>query len=103
MKKLKIIKMYEDFILKNKVMKEEEIKESFKSLEYCYNKPSQEKRSIYNYYYNLLISNSDYVEEFGIKSYNTFMITLHSIIIKDNIKYYVLITPAKNIIFKMED
>lgn len=73
----------------------------FKTMYQCYNRPSQEKESIYNYYYNLLLNNCDSVLSYGVRSYNTFMITLNAIIEKDNKRYYVLITPAHNYIIEI--
>lgn len=75
----------------------------FLTIYQCYNRPSQEKENIYNYYYNLLINNCDSVLYYGVKSYNTFKIILNAIIKKENKKYYVLITPAHNYILEIEE
>lgn len=75
----------------------------FLTLYQCYNRPSQEKESIYNYYYQLLCNNCESVYQYGVKSYNTFMINLNAIIEKNNTLYYVLITPAHNYILEIKE
>lgn len=62
----------------------------------CYDRCSYEKERIYEKYARLLHDNCDMVERYGVKSYNTFMFTIHAEIIKDGVRYYVLITPSHN-------
>jgi hypothetical protein len=69
---------------------------NFKSLNQCYDRPSYSKVNVYNKYYDLLLKNADSVLEYGVRSYNTFMITLEAIIKKNNKKYYLMITPSYN-------
>ena len=68
----------------------------FKTLRECYEKWSDRKENIYNYYKNLLLDNTDKVEKYGIRSYNCNVIILHAIVEKDNKKYYLVITPSHN-------
>lgn len=75
----------------------------FLTINQCYERPSYSKINIYNYYYDLLLKNCDSVLYYGVKSYNTFKISLNAIIKKDNIKYYVLITPAHNYILEIKE
>lgn len=91
-----IINLGEDFKVK-KGLRCDYLKE-YKTLYQCYNKPSYSKEKIYNYYFDLLKNNSDDILRYGVRSYNTFMITLHGEIIKDNKTYYVMITPSYNYI-----
>lgn len=74
----------------------------FKTLRECYDRWSDAKESVYHKYYNLLINNCDSVIDYGIKSYNCNFIILHAIVIKDGIKYYLLITPSHNYYEEME-
>ena len=68
----------------------------FKNLNQCYTKASYSKQRVYNYYKELLQKNCDCVLNYGVRGHNCFTITLHAIIIKNNIKYYLLITPSYN-------
>lgn len=96
MKKAKTIDLGELFKVK-KGLRCEYLKE-YKTLYNCYDRPSYAKQKIYNYYFDLLKNNCDDIISYGVRSYNTFMITLHAEIIKNNIKYYVMITPNYNYI-----
>ena len=89
-----IINFGEDFYKKNSI--KNDYYTEFYTLNQCFNKWSTFKQNIYNYYYELLKKNSDKIIDYGIRSYNSMIINLHSIIIKDNKKYYLLITPAHN-------
>lgn len=75
----------------------------FEDLYKCYDRPSYSKINVYNYYYDLLKNNCDSILCYGVRSYNTFKITLNAIIKKDNKSYYVLITPAYNYIIEIEE
>lgn len=96
MKKNNIINLGEDFKQK-KNLRCDYLRE-YKALYNCYTRPSQSKIYVYNKYFNLLKDNCDDIIRYGVRSYNTFMITLHAEIIKDNKKYYVFITPSYNYI-----
>lgn len=96
MKKNNIINLGEDFKVK-KGLRCDYLKE-YKNLYNCYNRPSYSKEKIYNYYYELLKDNCDDIIRYGVRSFNTFMITLHAEIKKDNKIYYVFITPSYNYI-----
>lgn len=70
---------------------------NFKSLEECYDRPSTTKQWIYNKYYDMLLKEKNVeILSYGIRSFNTFMITLEAIIKKNNKKYYLMITPSYN-------
>jgi len=90
-----IINLGEDFEEKRNLEQGEYYKE-FKTLRECYGKWSEAKENIYNYYKNLLNNNTDKVENYGIRSYNANVITLHAIVEKNNKKYYLVITPSYN-------
>ena len=47
-----------------------------KSLYQCYKEPSRAKESIYRYWSDYVFNTFDYVENFGIESYNVNMFTL---------------------------
>lgn len=66
----------------------------FDSLEYCYNRPSQIKTSIYYNWYNIISSNSD-ILYYGVGSYNCNIFTINSIVNIDSKRYYLHITPTK--------
>ena len=70
---------------------------NFKSLEECYDRPSTTKQWIYNKYYDLLLKEKNVeILSYGVRSYNTFMITLEAIITKNKKRYYLMITPSYN-------
>ena len=69
---------------------------NFYSLEQCYNTCSIAKRNIYDKYFKLIYDNSDRVLRYGVKSYNSMIITLEAEVIKDDKKYYLMITPSYN-------
>ena len=94
-KEKRIINLGEEF-QENKKMEQEEYYQEFKTLRECYEKWSDAKENVYNYYKNLLNNNADKVENYGIRTYNANVITLHAIVEKDNKKYYLVITPAHN-------
>lgn len=93
-KQKKVLELGEEF-LENSSM-EQGYYTQFKRLEDCYTKCSDAKKSVYNYYFNLLKNNADYIESYGVRSYNCNFINLHSIVEKNNKKYYLLITPSHN-------
>lgn len=80
----------------NKKMEQGEYYKEFKTLRECYEKWSDTKERVYNYYRRLLNENADKVENYGIRSYNTNVIILHAIVEKENKKYYLVITPIYN-------
>ena len=94
-KEKRIINLGEEF-KENKKMVQEEYYKEFKTLGECYDRWSDTKERVYNYYKNLLNENADKVENYGIRSYNANVIILHAIIEKDNKKYYLVITPSYN-------
>lgn len=89
-----ILKIGEDFYKKNSI--KSDYFTNYYSLNECFNKWSIYKQNIYNYYYDLLKNNCDKVIYYGIRSYNSMIIILHSEIIKNNKRYYLLITPKYN-------
>ena len=93
-KEKKIIEIGENFTFK-KGIKDGYFTE-YKTLYQCYNRPSDAKINIYNYYEKLLYNNCDAVLNYGIRSYNSMIIVLHAEITKDNKRYYVKITPSYN-------
>lgn len=95
-KKIKYIELGETFKVK-KGLRCDYLRE-YKALYNCYTRPSQSKINIYNKYFNLLKDNCDDIIRYGVRSFNTFMITLHAEIKKDNKIYYVFITPSYNYI-----
>lgn len=88
------IELGEEFV-ENKKMQQGYWTE-FMSLESCYGRCSNAKKNIYNYYYNLLVKNTEKVLNYGVRSYNSMIIVLHAIVEKDNKKYYLVITPSYN-------
>ena len=87
----------EEFKRKNNIYFNNYYSNNFKSLYQCYDRPSQSKQWIYNKYYDLLLKEKNTsILEYGVRSYNTFMITLEAIIQKNNKKYYLMITPNYN-------
>lgn len=95
-----------NFTLKRKVIKLREVEEmDFKNLEQCYTRCSTSKVSIFNYWKNVLkdfITLDFYRNYFGVRSFNSNMITLHALIMLDNKLYYVDITKSHNNIYKVE-
>lgn len=73
----------------------QEYYEDYKTLRECYGRWSDAKENIFNYYKKLLEDNSKVIN-YGIRSYNANVITLHAEIEKDNKKYYLVITPSYN-------
>lgn len=86
----------EEFKRKNNIYYNNYYSNNFKSLNQCYDRPSTTKQWIYNKYYDLLLNNTDSILEYGVRSYNTFMITLEAIIMKNKKRYYLMITPSYN-------
>lgn len=86
----------ETFKRKNNIYYNNYYSGSYKTLNQCYDRPSTTKQWIYNKYYDLLLNNTDSILDYGVRSYNTFMITLEAIIKKNNKKYYIMITPSYN-------
>ena len=74
----------------------------FKELLDCYNNPSYAKYCIFNKYYDMLRENTTLVIRYGISSYNSMIIVLHAIILKDNKYYYLKITPRYNYYIEIE-
>ncbi len=68
----------------------------FKTLRQCYGRWSDAKENIFNYYKRLLSENTEKVEEYGIRSYNSNVIILHAIVEKEGKKLYLVITPSYN-------
>lgn len=94
-KEKRIINLGEEF-KENKKMEQGEYYKEFKTLRECYEKWSDTKERVYNYYRRLLNDNTDKVEKYGVRSYNSMVIVLHAIVEKDNKKYYLVITPSHN-------
>ena len=69
----------------------------------CYKRPSWNKEHIYKQYEDMLYANCDNVIEYGIRSFNSMIITLEAIIEKDGQKYYLKITPSYNYAQPIED
>lgn len=72
-------------------------KDSFKSLNECYNSWSDRKEYIFNHYYNMLVNEKRVnILKYGVRSFNSNIIVLGAIIKKNNKKYYLMITPTYN-------
>lgn len=99
-REIKKINLGEDFQLVNN-NKCDIFNKRFLSLNQCYNNCSGRKWEIYQYYYDMLCNNCESVLSYGVKSYNCNFIVLNALIEKDNILYYVLITPAHNYIMEI--
>ena len=97
MKKI-ILNLGEEFEPKKAIIKDYEsgYLNEFKYLFQCYDRPSQTKERVYNYYYDLLVENCDKIINYGVRGFNSCTISLHAIIIKDGKKYYLLITKNHN-------
>ena len=95
MKKREVLNIGEEFFYKGSIDKDIQYFNKFYNLQECYTRCSNAKISIYNYYYNLLKNNSN-VKIYGIRSYNSMIIILHSILEKNGKLYYVMITPKYN-------
>lgn len=103
MKKAKIINFGEDFNRKKNILEGfNTYLSDFKTLRQCFTRWSNAKENIYNKYYNLLKNNCDKIINYGIRSYNSMIIVLHAIVIKDGIKYYLMITPTYNWYIEIE-
>ena len=98
-KEKKYLKLGETFQEKNNLY----IRNNYDWIFECYNRPSDRKIYIYNYYEKLLRDNADRVERYGVASYNTMMITLEAIIQKEGKRYYIYITPSYNYFMELED
>lgn len=94
MKKREILNIGEDFYYKGNI--NDVYYNQYKTLYECYNNWSYRKHEVFEYYKELLNDNCDDVLKYGIRSYNSMIIVLHSIVIKDGKKYYLLITPSHN-------
>lgn len=93
----KILNIGEDFRKKNNILDDfNKGYYTFKKLRDCFDTWSMAKENIYNNYYNLLLNNCDEVIEYGIRGCTRWIITLHAIVIKDGVKYYLMITPSYN-------
>lgn len=91
----------EYFTLKNEIVNYNNIKElEYKSLNQCYVHCSNLKECIFNYWNNKLFSNSI---AYGIKNYNSNMITLHSILMINNKLYYAYITKSNNYLYEVAE
>ena len=66
----------------------------YKTLRDCYERWSDTKENIYYLWKNILLDNTDNVENYGIRSYNANFIVLHATVEKDNKRYYLMITPS---------
>ena len=66
----------------------------YKTLRDCYDRWSDTKENIYYLWKNILLDNTDNVENYGIRSYNSNVIVLHATVEKDNKRYYLMITPS---------
>lgn len=75
----------------------------FKTLRECYDRWSDAKEYIYNKYYDLLLNNCDRVIDYGVRSYNSMIIVLHALVIKNGVKYYLMITPSYNYYVEIEE
>lgn len=93
-KQKNIIKLGEEFVENKKYNME--YWDEFKTLRECFGRWSDAKENIYNYYRNLLENNCDRVENYGIRGYNSMIITLHAIVEKDGKRLYLVITPSHN-------
>ena len=102
MKKQKqIINIGEDFTVERKKVNYNDIGD-FMTLYQCYERPSDTKANIYYKYERMLYDNCEYIENYGVKSYNTFIVNLHAIIKINGVKYYATITPSYNKLFEIE-
>lgn len=93
-KEKKKIIIGEEFV-ENKKMQQGYYTE-FYQLDACYDRCSNAKHNIYNYYFNLLNNNTDNVISYGVRSYNSMIIILHAIVEKEGKKLYLVITPSYN-------
>ena len=93
-KENKILFFGEDFERKNNI--KNNYYTEYKTLKECFNKWSERKQYIYNYYYELLIKNTDKIIDYGIRSNNSMIINLHAVVEKKGQLYYLLITPLHN-------
>lgn len=93
MKKRKI-ELGEEFVENKKMTQDYWV--DFKTLEDCYSKCSFAKINIFNRYKNLLLENADKVIDYGVRGYNSMIITLHAIVEKDGKRFYLVITPSNN-------
>lgn len=92
----------EDFELQKDELKYTDvIRKDYKDIFNCYKKCSSKKYDVFTYYYNLLDNNSLRVIRYGIKSYNTNIITIQAIIDINYQEFYIYITPTKNLIWRV--
>lgn len=69
---------------------------NFDSLRDVFGSYSRQKEAIYNAYYELLCKNCDKVINYGIRSASRWLITLEAEVIKDEKRYYLVITKSYN-------
>lgn len=93
-KQKNIIKIGEEFVEKKQL--EQGYWTQFKTLRECFGRWSDAKENVYNYYEKLLHDNCNKVLNYGIRGYNSMIITLHAIVEKDNKRLYLMITPSHN-------
>ena len=102
MKKQKqIISIGENFTIERKKVNYNDIGD-FMTLYQCYERPSDSKIYIYNKYDKMLYDNCESVEDYGVKSYNTFTVNLHAIIRINGEDFYAVITPSYNRLYRIE-
>lgn len=63
------------------------------SLDQCYNRPSEAKRNIFNYWHDIALNND--CSTLKVKGYNSMMLTLETMKLIDNKVYYFYITKTK--------
>ena len=78
-----------------------------KSLYKCYTRPSSSKVRIYERWFTWFDVTKDntetweYQQTFGVRTFNTFMITLGMTIRVNGQWYYIVITPSRKIAFEL--
>lgn len=76
---------------------------NYDDLKNCYERPSDTKIKIDNYWRNLIFNECDEVIRYGVKGYNCNFFTLNAIVKIDGVKYYLYITKTRNEIHRIKE
>lgn len=93
----------EDFTLKKYVTMDDLKYNHYDYLHDCYNRPSDTKVKINNYWRNLLYNEVDEVISYGVSGYNCNFFTLNAIVKINGVKYYLYITKTRQEIHRIKE
>lgn len=93
----------EEFKIKGTMLHSTAISKIYDDFDKCYSRPSDDKKKINKYWYELLCNNCDSVLDYGVCGYNCHLFSLNAIIKIKNKMYYVYITKTKQEIYELEE